>query len=239
MSFPLPANLPPRKFPYPALRLRLRQRSNKDHRRDRWRKCDRAKSGGATSIASSLGLDAGYPFSLERITLQTPPGTSGKADVFVSAPAGSATSPKSFQYLQSVQSYAKPGFFKFLLYDQKRQRLYLTNNDHVDIFDFQQNIFLAPLQPNAGPTPNAGLHGLARTPEGSQLIVADFGAQNVYLLDPVKGTGTTVPVGGVSGFTNSGPARLAATSMQTVFVGLSGEGGSSGACSTCLAQMNL
>ena len=31
----------------------------------------------------------------------------------------------------------------------------------------------------------------------------------------------------------------AATSLQTVFVGLSGEGGSSGACFTCLAQMNL
>src|SRR5882762_9140731 len=194
---------------------------------------------GVTSIASSLGLDAGYPFSLERITLQTPPGTSGKADVFVSASAGSATSAKSFQYLQSVQSYAKPGFFKFLLYDQKRQRLYLTNIDHVDIFDLQQNTFLAPLLPPGGPPPNAGLRGLALTPDGSQLIVADFGAQNVYLLDPVKGTGTTVSVGGVPGFTNSGPARVAATSTQTVFVGLSGEGGSSGACSTCLAQMNL
>ena len=192
-----------------------------------------------TSIASSLGLDASYPFSLERITLQTPPGSSGKADVFVSVPAGSATSAKSFQYLQSVQSYAKPGFFKFLLYDQKRQHLYLTNIDHVDIFDFQQNTFLAPLLPPGGPPPNAGLRGLALTPDSSQLIVADFGAQNVYLLDPVKGTGTTVPVGGVPGFTNSGPARVAATSTQTVFVGLSGEGGSSGACSTCLAQMNL
>jgi hypothetical protein len=55
----------------------------------------------------------------------------------------------------------------------------------------------------------------------------------------VKGTDTTVFVGGVSGFTNSGPARVAATSVQTVFVGLSGEGGSSGSCSICLAQMNL
>jgi hypothetical protein len=194
---------------------------------------------GVTSIASSLGLDLSYPFSLERITLQTSPGSSGKADVFVSAPAGSTTSAKSFQYLQSVQSYTKPGFFKFLLYDQKRQRLYLTNVDHVDVFDFQQSAFLAPLQPPGGPPSNAGLRGLALTPDGSQLIVADFGAQNVYLLDPVKGTGTTVSVGGVPGFTTSGPARVAATSTQTVFVGLSGEGGSSGACSTCLAQMNL
>ena len=192
-----------------------------------------------TSIASSLGLDASYPFSLERITLQAPPGTSGKADVFVSTPAGSATLAKSFQYLQSVQSYSKPALFKFLLYDQNRQRIYLTNVDHLDVFDLQQNTFLAPLHPPGGPPATAGLRGLALTPDGSQLVVADFGAQSVYLLDPVKGTGTTVPVGGVPGFTNSGPARVAATSTQTVFVGLSGEGGSSGVCSSCLAQMSL
>jgi len=192
-----------------------------------------------TSIAASLGLGASYPFSLERITLQTPPGSSGKADVFVSAPAGSATSARSFQFLQSVQSHAKPGLFKFLLYDQKRQRIYLANVDHADVFDLQQSIFLSPLLPPGGAPPNAGLRGLALTPDGSQLIVADFGAQNIYLLDPVMGSGTTVFVGGVAGFMNSGPARVATTSAQTVFVGLSGEGGSSGACSTCLAQMNL
>jgi DNA-binding beta-propeller fold protein YncE len=70
---------------------------------------------------------------------------------------------------------------------------------------------------------------MALTPDGSRLVVADFGAQNVYLIDLVKATGTIVPVGGVPGFTNSGPARVAATSTQAVFVGLSGEGGSSGA----------
>jgi hypothetical protein len=192
-----------------------------------------------TSIAPSLGLDASYPFSIERITLQTPPGSSGKADVFVSAPTGSATAAKSFQYLQSIHSYSKPGDFKFLIYDQKRQRIDLTNIDHLDVFDLQQNIFLSPIEPPGGPPPDAGLRGLALTPDGSLLIVADFGAQSIYLLDPVKGTGTTVPVGGVAGFTNSGPASVAATSLQTVFVGLSGEGGSSGACSACLAQMNL
>ena len=192
-----------------------------------------------TTIVPSLGLDASYPFSLERIDLQVPPGSSGKADVFVSTPAGSATSAKVFQYLQSAHSYSNPALFKFLVYDQKRQRLYLTNVDHVDVFDLQQNTFLAPLQPPGGPPPSAALRGLALTPDASQLVVADFGSQNIYLLNPVTGTGTTVPVGRVPGFTNSGPARVAATSTQIVFVGLSGESGSSGACSTCLAQMNL
>ncbi len=193
----------------------------------------------AASFAVSLGLDASYPFSLERITLQTPASSSGKADVFVSTPAGSTTSAKSFQYLQSLQSYSNPALYKFLLYDQKRQRLYLTNVDHVDVFDLQQNIYFMQLQPSSGPLPTAALRGAALTPDGSQLVVADFGSQSIYLFDLVAGTATIVPVGGVPGFTNSGPARVAATSTQTVFVGLTGEGGSSGACSTCLAQMNL
>jgi len=192
-----------------------------------------------TALASSLGLDASYPFPLERITLQTPAGSPGQADIVVSAPSGSTTSSHSFQYLQSVQSFSKAGLYKFLVYDQGRQRVYLSNIDHVDVFDLQQTAYLAPLEPPGGPPPNAGLRGLVLTPDGTQLVVADFGAQNVYLLDPVKGGGTTVFVGGVAGFTNSGPARVAATSTQTVFVGLSGEGGSSGACSTCLAQMDL
>jgi len=191
------------------------------------------------TIANSLGLDASYPFSLQRITLQTPSGSSGKADVFVSSSSGSTTSTKSFQYLQSVQSHSKAGFLTFLLYDQGRQQIYLTDIDHLDVFGLQQNTFLTALQPPGGLAPNIGLRGLALTPDDSQLIVADFGAQNIYLLDPAKGTATSVPVGGIPGFANSGPARVAATSTQTVFVGLSGEGGSSGACSSCLAQMNL
>jgi hypothetical protein len=192
-----------------------------------------------TTITTSLSLDASYPFSLERITLQTPPGSAGKADVFVSSAAGSTTSLKSFQYLQSVHSNSLAGFLTFLLYDQGRQQIYITNIDHLEVFSLQQNIFLPKILPPIGLAPNVGLRGLALTPDDSQLVVADFGAQNVYLLDPVKGTGTTVPVGGIPGFTNSGPARVAATSAQTVFVGMSGENGSSGACSACLAQMNL
>ncbi len=192
-----------------------------------------------TNIVSSLGLDASFPFSLERITLQTPPGSSGKADVIVSSAAGSTTSAKSFQYLHSVQSNQHPGFFRFLVYDHGRQQLYMTNIDHVEDFSLGQNAFLVPFVPPGGEAPNIGLRGLALTPDGSRLIVADFSTQNIYLFDPVAKTGTTVFVGGVPGFANSGPALVAATSTQAVFVSLSGQNGSSGAYSICLGQMNL
>ncbi len=191
-----------------------------------------------TAISPVLGLDATYPFSVECITLQTPAGAPGTADLAVSAPSGATTAAKAFQFLQSAQFFAKPGLYKFIAYDQTRQRLYLSNIDHVDVFDLAGQQYLAPLEPPDGPPPDAGLRGLSLSPDGSQLVVADFGAQSVYLLNPDDGTGTAVPVGGVPGYLNSGPARVAATSAQTVFVGLTGEG-AQGACSSCLGQLNL
>ncbi|MCU1239496.1 MAG: hypothetical protein JWO71_222 [Candidatus Acidoferrum typicum] len=193
-----------------------------------------------TSLANSLALDSTYPFPLQRITLLTPPGTPGQSDVSVSSSAGVTVSARAFQYTQSAQIFAKPGLYKFILYDQKRQSLYLTTTDHVDVFDLAAAQFHATaITPPGGPPPNAAFRGLSLTPDASQLVVADFGAQSIYLFNPDAGTGTTVPVGGVAGFLNSGPARVAATSAQTVFVAMSGEGGSSAACSSCLSQLNL
>jgi IPT/TIG domain len=193
-----------------------------------------------TSLASSLALDSTYPFPLQRVTLLTPPGAPAQADVNVTSPASSTTSARAFQYTQSALVFARPGLYKFILYDQKRQSLYLTATDHVDVFDLTAAQFHATaITPPGGPPPNAALRGLALTPDASQLVVADFGAQTIYLFNPETATGTTVPVGGVAGFLNSGPARVAATSAQTVFVAMSGEGGSSAACTACLSQLNL
>ena len=193
-----------------------------------------------TSISASLGLGSNYPFPIERITLQTPPGSAGKADVVVASPGGSTKTIGGFQYLQDVRVHGKAGLFKFILYDQKRQFVYLSNTDHVDVFDLKAGQFqLNGLQPPQGRLQNAGLRGMALTPDSSQLVVADFGSQSVYLLSPnAPATGTTVFVGGVPGFLSSGPARVAATSTGKVFVGLAGEG-QIGACTTCLGQLDI
>jgi IPT/TIG domain len=194
------------------------------------------------AFSSALSLDASYPFPIERITLVSPPGTAGKADISLTTPSGTLTLAKSFQYLAARQTYANPSLYKFILYDQGRQQLYLSATDHVDAFDLNAQVFRSPLSPPPnGPPPNAGLRGMALTPDNTQLIVADFGAQNVYLINPDGGAnnGSNVFVGGVAGYLNSGPSRVAATSAQSVFVGLSGEGGTANACNSCLGQMNL
>jgi IPT/TIG domain len=107
------------------------------------------------------------------------------------------------------------------------------------VFDLNIGAFIAPIQPAGGPPPNAGWRGLSLTPDASQLAIADFGAQSVYLFDPDTGAGAATFVGGVAGFANSGPARVAATSTQSIFVGLSVEGGPTSGCASCLSQMNV
>ena len=199
-----------------------------------------------SALVASGGVGADYGFPIERITVQTPAGTAGKADVVVNAPAGNVTAAKAYQFLQDVQSYARAGLYNFLLYDRARQFVYLSNIDHVDVFDLAARQFRAAgLTPSCGPPPTTGLRGLALTPDGTKLVVADFGSQAVDLLNIdspgscSQVTSTVVYVGGVAGFAASGPARVAATSTQAVFVGLSGEGGSAGACTGCLKMIDL
>jgi IPT/TIG domain len=196
---------------------------------------------------SSLGFDSTYPFSLERITLQTPTGTPGNVDVVITSSAGSATASHAFQYLQSVNIYSNPGLYKFVLYDEKRQLAYLSATDHVDAVNLSTGALLpgglplecelSPGDTLAGPCPDADVRGLALTPDASQLIVADFGSQNIYLLNPDSpGTVSFVPVTKIPGI---GPARVAATNTQTVFVGLASQQGYAGVCNNCLSQLNL
>src|SRR5262249_27887781 len=191
------------------------------------------------SVASSLGLDANYPFPLQRATIVTPAGSPGNVDVVASSANGTATLARGFAYLQNEQVFSKAGLYKFLLYDQKRQRLYLTNIDHVDVFDLGSAHFLSPIQPPGGPPPNAGLRGLALTPDSSQMVVADFGAQSVYLINLDTSAGTAAFVGGIQGYVNSGPSRVAPTSAQTVFLAMGAEGSPQSGCTACLAQMDV
>jgi hypothetical protein len=188
----------------------------------------------------SLSLDSTYPFPVQRITLQAPPGVLAKLTSLL--PPQPALSPQlaPFNTRNPRKSSPSPPCTKFIFYDRKRQWLYLTTTDHIDVFDLSATQFHStPITPPGGPLPNAALRGLDLTPDASQLVAADFGAQSIYLLNPDAATGTTIPVGGVAGFLNSGPARVAVTSTQTVFVAMSGEGSSSSACSSSLSQLNL
>jgi hypothetical protein len=138
-------------------------------------------------------LAASFPFPLERITVKSPPGNSGSAGITVTSVAGTATQNNSFQYLQSIQTYAKPGFYKFLLYDSRRQFVYLSATDHVDVFDLHAGAYkpgglplYCPSRALLGPGPDADVRGMALTPDGSRLVVADWARRISFCSIPTR-----------------------------------------------------
>jgi DNA-binding beta-propeller fold protein YncE len=117
----------------------------------------------------------------EVLTLTTPAGAPGNADVTVTTPDGSTTVSGGFQYLTSVQLYPIQGALDDIVYDQARQRLYITNqnNNRVEIFDLGSNTFLSPVQVGNEPT------ALALTPDGVLLGVINSADVTVSVIDPV------------------------------------------------------
>ena len=186
----------------------------------------------------------------------TPTAATGSFTITAAATGGTLSHSVSFALtVQSslgytAQVYANPTLkgapaqYKFLAYDQKRQFLYLSAAAQMDVFDLQAAVFkptgltlYCPSYKSPGPCPDDDVRGLALTPDGSQLIAADFGSQNVYLFDPDSPNTPAIAASvAASGY---GPARVAATNVQTVFVALSAEATPSGICSSCLSQLDL
>jgi DNA-binding beta-propeller fold protein YncE len=148
----------------------------------------------ATNISRS-GPIAGEFFPTTTLNLTTPAGASGYADVTVNTPDGSATVAGGFQYLASAQIYPVAGAaFDDIVYDQARQRLYVTNQNHnrVEIFDLGMQTFLSPISVGNQPT------ALALTPDGARLGVINSKDATMSVIDPsvpqVLTTFTVVPV---------------------------------------------
>jgi uncharacterized protein (TIGR03437 family) len=70
--------------------------------------------------------------------------------------------------------------FPDIVYDQARQRVYIANLglNRVEVYDTQQQTFLAPIK--VGQMPIA----LALTPDGNTLYVANSGSENISIIDP-------------------------------------------------------
>jgi len=138
--------------------------------------------GGRTAtIVQTNSAISGQLFPTESIVLKTPPGTPGMADVTVSTPAGTTTIPGRLQYLSSVQVYPTLGALDAIIYDQSRQRLYISNQDHnrVEIFDLGTNKFLSPISVGNSPT------SIALTPDGQLLAVLNSADGTASVIDPV------------------------------------------------------
>jgi len=132
--------------------------------------------------ATNLQLRKSFAGSLlptQTLTLTTPANSPGNADVTITEPAGSTTIPGGFQYLASLQVYPITGALDGIVYDQARQRLYITNADHnrVETFDLGTRTYLSPIA--VGNLPSA----LAITPDDLLLAVLNSADNTISVIN--------------------------------------------------------
>jgi IPT/TIG domain-containing protein len=189
-------------------------------------------SGGTVSVggnAATITTTKGQypPLSTEPIPSSVlnytlPPGKPGPADLQITTPIGTGTLSNAIFYAKSVTDYGSTDSFTAVLLDSKRNQLYLTAGDHVDVFSLSSNQFLSPLKPQALQSA-AQFTGLALTPDSSKLIVTDFADNSVSVINPDSPSSSfaiaTPPQANVNQCT-VGPLYAATTSTNKAFVSM-------------------
>lgn len=140
------------------------------------------------------------------VTVKTPPGSPGEADVTVSTNEGSDTAHGAFQYANSRNIFPFATSPNFLLYDPQRNRLYASHKDQVEVIDIASQAVLTPLIPASGKLTNSQFSGLSLSPDGNRLYIADTGAGVIHMLDLTNpGQGVSIDVGRALGNSSAVP----------------------------------
>src|SRR5579872_128245 len=179
----------------------------------------RVTVGGATATVTNVRLSAGispFTFPFEYLTLTTPPGASGFADVTVTTDAGSTTVKKGFQYLSHrLISGVLP---LQMVLDEPRGRLYAADSNtgtvkFIDLNSLSVGTLVGSLSNPAT--------GLAMTPDGGKLLIIDAGGMlTVFDLKSNSVAKTFFATPGNQP-TSQLPSSIVATSRATAIVGIS------------------
>jgi IPT/TIG domain len=190
-----------------------------------------SSSGGTVSVGGNTGTItttagqypplSGEPYPSTILNYTFPPGSNGFADLQIQTPIGTGKLSKAIYYAKSVTDYASSDTFTSVLLDGKRNQVYLTAGDHVDVFSTTSNQFLAPIYP-AAQSANKQFTGVALTPDGGQLLVTDLQDGSLAVVNPDTPSNTfAIPIAPEVKSTNNcpvGPLYVAATSNQKAFV---------------------
>jgi hypothetical protein len=127
------------------------------------------------------------PFPLEGSTYTIPPGVAGtSADVTVSTGSGSVTVRSAIAYLPAVQQYPLSGSALAQgVYDPQQDVYYFTDATKIQVFSRSAGAWMSAITLPAADAPQR-LWGIALSPNGSNLAVADAGAHAIYVLNPAS-----------------------------------------------------
>lgn len=185
----------------------------------------------ATALSATVGGQPATVLSVSTsylpivdVSVAAPPGTAGSTvDATLTTPNGTGTFAQAFTYdLRNTStpfpSGAQP---RRLLFDARRQQLYVASPNRIDVFSLRSNTFVTPIIP---PTLNLqfSIANLDLTPDGKTLYVANTSDQSIAIIDPDNpSTARALPF-----FPNfyfpgyvTGPYALCTSSKGTVFVG--------------------
>lgn len=127
------------------------------------------------------------PLPVNNLVYTVPPGTAGAtSSVSVTTSAGTVAASTGLTYLPATQQYPIDGVLADGIYDAKRDLYYFTDANQIRVFSLTNGAWQAPI---AIPAPAGAygpqrLVGLALSPDGSRLAIADPGAIAIYLVNP-------------------------------------------------------
>jgi hypothetical protein len=126
------------------------------------------------------------PFQLQAAAFTIPPRASGNTpDVNVTSSSGTATAQAALTYLPAVQQFPLAGSALAQgIYDPNQDLYYFTDTSKIQVFSKTQGKWLSPISIPAPTGATQRLWGIALSPNGSQLAVADVSAGVIYKLDP-------------------------------------------------------
>ena len=143
--------------------------------------------GKAATVTAYTGNPYGTaspPLPLQAFSYTIPSGTPGAKDLTVATNAGSTTVHNGMTYLPAIQQYsAGAAQLAQGIYDPHRDLYYFTDTIAVLVFSRAAGAWLTPISLPAAFGAQR-LWGIALSPDGNQLALADLGAQAIYVLNP-------------------------------------------------------
>lgn len=158
------------------------------------------------------------PFPLQALAYTIPPGTSS-ATVTVTSSSGSASAKSGVSYLPAIQQFSLPGSSLVQgIYDASNNLYYFTDSKQIQVFSktlgWQSPIIIPAAQ---------RLWGIALSPDGKNLAVADALAGAIYLLNPAS-PASVKTFSTLSGTGNQTPCGVAVTDSGIVYFTTVGQG---------------
>ena len=166
-------------------------------------------------VVGSSFVAQGLHLPLYVLNVTVPAGVSGQTDISVTTASGSTVLANSFHYWQSVRSLNLGNSFTAVLYDGKRQRVYLLDPVAKSVEAVSpvtgQVVMTAPT--------GAQARDMTLTPDGSILIVANSGDDTLSLINPDSPVAPTILSVAIPNDANGlQPGFVAATSNGKVFI---------------------